>query len=81
MSTFREFATKAIEEGIADLQSHGETTDPWGVLAGAMVDAATIAVQEWFRSELFEVQYVVLSHADPEVIIAELIREAGKVTP
>ena len=81
MSTFREFAAKVIEQTRDELQADGLVDDKAGVLAGAMVDAATIAVQEWFRSELFEVQYVVLSHADPEVIIAELIREAGRVTP
>jgi hypothetical protein len=75
VTTFREFATKAVEEGIADLTSRGEICDGHGVLAGAMVDAATIAVQEWLRvgvdSEGEGLSYDAVG----------LIREAGRVTP
>jgi hypothetical protein len=67
MSTFREFAAKAIEEGIADLQSRGEILDGYGVLAGAMVDAATIAVQDWLRA---------IGHGEA---VDDMIREAGRI--
>lgn len=77
MSTFRELATKAVEEGIADLTSRGEISDADGVLAGAMVDAATIAVQEWLRTT-GDREAPIRRHV---VTIDRLIREAGRVTP
>lgn len=84
MSTFREIALAKVEEGIADLQSRGEVLDEHGVLAGAMVDAATIALQDWLRSDAFCLSFVILTKWDedyqPEDAIPELIREAGKVT-
>jgi hypothetical protein len=73
MSTFREFAAKAIEEGIADLASRGEILDEHGVLAGAMVDAATIAVQEWLRVG------VELAPDRVAPTLVGLIRAAGRV--
>ena len=81
MTTFREFATKAVEEGIADLTSRGEICDGDGVLAGAMVDAATIAVQEWLRVELANGPQSVDLTIGRGPTIADLIREAGRVTP
>jgi hypothetical protein len=77
MSTFREIAAKAIEEGIADLQSRGEICDGHGVLAGAMVDAATIAVQDWLTA----MSQDGLAPLNRDLIgeYEFLIREAGKV--
>jgi len=77
MSTFREIAAKAIEEGIADLQSRGEICDGHGVLAGAMVDAATIAVQDWLRAMAQDGQ--VPANRDLASEYDFLIREVGKV--
>ena len=74
MSTFREFAAKVIEQTRDELQADGLIDDKAGVLAGAMVDAATIAVQEWLRdgvdSEGEGLSYDAIG----------LIREAGRVT-
>ena len=72
MTTFREFAIKAVEEGIADLTSRGEICDGHGVLAGAMVDAATIAVQDWLHQEL---------SPGSRSLRDRLIHEAGRVAP
>lgn len=69
MSTFREFAAKVIEQARDELQADGLIDDKAGVLAGAMVDAATIAVQEWLRG-----QERITNTID------RLIREAGRVT-
>ncbi len=73
MSTFREFAAKLIEQTRDELQADGLVDDKAGVLAGAMVDAATIAVQEWLRNEAGGIVYS--GTAD------DLIREAGRVSP
>ena len=72
--TFREIALAKIEEGIADLARDGLVDDRAGVLAGAMVDAATIAVQDWLRAG---VELVPRSSMAP--ILVGLIRAAGKV--
>lgn len=76
MSTFREIAAKAIEEGIADLQSRGEVLDEHGVLAGAMVDAATIAVQDWLTVQRKDGGGTGGRQAHT---VNQLIREAGRV--
>lgn len=77
MSTFREIALAKVEEGIADLQSRGEICDGHGVLAGAMVDAATIAVQDWLRQGA-----ALLDQSDSSWRMVDgLIRAAGRIDP
>ena len=78
MSTFREFASKVIEQTRDELQADGLIDDKAGVLAGAMVDAATIAVQEWLASERKDRGGTGGRQAST---VDQLIREAGKVTP
>ena len=80
MSTFREFAAKVIEQARDELQADGLIDDKAGVLAGAMVDAATIAVQEWLASEIPDYARMTAGY---EVVVAlsSLVREAGRVTP
>lgn len=70
--TFRELAEKLIDEGIADLQSHGHICDLHGELSGAMVDAATIAVQNWLRGERERSAFL-------DEVFDKLIVEAGRV--
>lgn len=81
MSTFREFAAKLIEQTRDELQADGLVDDKAGVLAGAMVDAATIAVQEWLRQpETVDlIPYEPL--LDPDLVTRDLVHEAGRVTP
>lgn len=77
MSTFREIAAKLIEEARDELAADGLLDDRAGALAGAMVDAATIAVQDWLRegAELLSPDDLSLR------VVNGLIRAAGKVTP
>ena len=80
MSTFREFAAKVIERTRDELQADGLIDDKAGVLAGAMVDAATIAVQEWLLAQMPSYQAMTAGY-EAVVAINDLIHEAGKVTP
>lgn len=79
MSTFRELAAKVIEQTRDELQADGLVDDKAGVLAGAMVDAATIAVQEWLRA--MSKDGLAPLNRDLVGEYDFLIREAGKVTP
>lgn len=78
MSTFRELATKLVTEARDDLSSRGEICDGHGVLVGAMVDAATIAVQDWLRSEISAREQQMTAGYEVVVALGDLIRQAGK---
>lgn len=72
MSTFREIATKLIEQARDELAADGLLDDRAGALAGAMVDAATIAVQDWLRAEHLKSAFL-------DDTFDKLIKEAGKL--
>lgn len=74
MSTFREIALAKIEEARDELAADGLLDDRAGALAGAMVDAATIAVQDWLRE--FRDASVTYTR---EIQMDGLIHEAGRV--
>lgn len=70
MTTLREFLAEAI--GGVDSQTHVK-------IDAELVEASVCAVQEWFRSELFQNQFVLLARIeDSGDALNELIREAGK---